>query len=108
MYRSEAIALARAEISRICGSDDEMTVIEESVVERDWGWFIPWSSTEDLVLGLPPAPGIAPFIVLRSSRKLQMIATGALQESVLRILGLEAGNELISTLTSRKPLPSVH
>lgn len=108
MDSSEAIALARAEISRICGDDDEMTVIDGAVVERDWGWFIPWSATEDLVWGLPPAPGIAPFIVLRSSRELQMLATGAFQESVLRILGVEAGNELISTLTSRKPLPSVH
>jgi hypothetical protein len=102
MNRSHAISLVQAEISRICDGDQTMTVRDKDVLERTWGWYIPWSAQEDSVANLPPAPGIQPFIVLRETSEAKMIQVAMFKESVRSILGEEIGNALLSDLAHRK------
>jgi len=98
MNRAGAIDLVRMKITALVGDKEPMVVLEDRIIERDWGWFVPWMARVDAEAGNPPAPGIAPFIVLRSTREIHPLFSGAFESSVLRVLGERAGEELLAEL----------
>jgi hypothetical protein len=97
--RETALQMAQDEIARICGNSEPMTVLHTKVLEKNWGWFIPWKAVADLEAGYPPAPGIAPFLILRESGELRSTSTSNFNESVLGILGDIDGIALLNDLT---------
>jgi hypothetical protein len=96
--RDTAVQLAQYEIARICGNVEPMTVLHNKVLERSWGWFIPWIAVADLEANCPPAPGIAPFLILRESGELRSTSTSNFNEFVLGILGERDGTALLKDL----------
>jgi hypothetical protein len=96
--REAAVLLAQDEIARICGNSEPMTVLTTNVLEKSWGWLIPWIAVADLEASYPPAPGIAPFLILRESGELRSTSTSNFNETVLGILGEIDGIALLKDL----------
>ena len=101
--REMAIALVRRAIDAHSGptADEEMVVVETRIIEGEWGWFIPWMAREDRDLGGPPAPGIAPCLVLRETGEMKWLRGGRFRESIVEALGEADAAELLLAMQKR-------
>jgi hypothetical protein len=74
----EARSIVEAELSRLDSPDvrPSMAILENSTIERDWGWVFFYQSVEYLETGNPSdqLAGNAPYIVNRHTGEL--VATG--------------------------------
>ena len=95
-----ALDSARKEIARLCATED-MVILQDRILEKEWGWYIPWMARADLEAGYPPAPGISPFIVLRATGAICHLSTGDFDRSVLNTLGKADGEALLAGLRLR-------
>jgi hypothetical protein len=99
--RQQAIASVQQRIAELVGTQEPMVVLADRVIEGEWGWYIPWMARVDAEAGNPPAPGIAPFIVLRATGEVRSLLSGAFERSVLDLLGVSAGSALLAELGGR-------
>lgn len=102
--RTMAIALVSRAIHDHSGStaDDEMVVVEDGIIECEWGWLIPWMARGDRDLGGPPAPGIAPFLVLRETGEVKRLLGARFQESIAQAVGEADAALLLLAMRERR------
>ena len=82
--KEQALAIARKRLAGM-GGEHELVVLEDKIVERDFGWVFLCTSQAFLETGDPDnaIPGIGPLVVLKDDGATEFLSTSSSPDVVI-------------------------